>query len=295
MFYSLVTSLTGKISSRLALGRASAHALIQSYITLHICACLHTGARSHSVHHELMLRLTHVCAVKEQMSNNSYLWSVKSVSCDSTGLLRDYSLLYFTIICPALSGTTSRKGLRGNRRSSDHKSFGFPPVQKPINHPFGRTASQDTRSGLGLSWDQIWVSKWLKNAETRRYGRLIEPLLLQTRVRTKLAIKWKVSPNDKACHLFSFTHWSVMLRDRRCLLALIFVLLLTSWSFAVPQKGKVQTTAAPGFIFKVECAVFGFCQFIWVTELWIWLTNFCIFTFRFHNWLLTMPAYLSRV
>lgn len=40
MFYSLVTSLTEKISNRF--GRASAHALIQPYITLLVCvlACM---------------------------------------------------------------------------------------------------------------------------------------------------------------------------------------------------------------------------------------------------------------
>lgn len=64
MFYSLVASLTEeKICNRLIFGRASAQALIQSGSILHI-QCV-WSARAHSIHHELMLRLTYVRAARE--------------------------------------------------------------------------------------------------------------------------------------------------------------------------------------------------------------------------------------
>lgn len=66
-----------------------------------------------------------------------------------------------------------RDGCSDGDRSSDinkiwvekkelcHKSFSFPPLQELINHPFSDLCyvpSQDTRSGLEFSRDQIWVS-----------------------------------------------------------------------------------------------------------------------------------------
>lgn len=68
------------------------------------------------------------------------------------------------------------KGEKRKKLKLSHKSFSFPPLQELIYQPFVfvEQASQDTRSGLGFSRDQIWVRERFKNAETTGKGPAME-------------------------------------------------------------------------------------------------------------------------